>query len=513
MACADYSKRKSFTFIWKLENASYCWQSNSEFIESPSFTVDEIHEINWELRLYPSTGSDNIGFYLERQDNNKGAETVAIDYELAFLASDGTALRALKRKSVEFRKGGVTGSYEFVSRNEVFTVRRSVFLPQDTLTVRCRMWKSVGEMSKDVQCFARTRIAVEKRSFLWNIENFSTLKDKKETYEIKFHGKGERLMSLELSLTGGLLCDVTRGMVSDETIRFKMIPNYQNMKMCTFQLSVVDASKNTVKCFQHEFWYRDPCGSKDFIRFCTKSELLEKKSTYLPNDVLSLRCECAFSCGSMLQEIEATNSECNVVEKKNSSNLNLDKESEFPVPICILIDNLKSMLNNSSLSDVKLKTKRQTYPAHTFILGARSPVFKCMFSSDMKEKINGCVDIEDLNDNTVLRLLRYIYSAEVGELEWASATQLYEAADKYQILSLKDVCSSHLKNSLCVNNACESLVLADRHQDEDLKVFVQDFILRHGEDIINSKEWEQLAETHLKLAYETMRLKYKEKLN
>ncbi|GBO16393.1 Speckle-type POZ protein [Araneus ventricosus] len=505
MAREDDVKRKCFTFIWKLENASYCWQSNLECIASPSFTVDEIQETNWKLGLRPSIERDNIGFFLQRQVDNKSAESVAIDCELAFLASDGTALHALKRKSVEIRKCGVTGSFEFVSRKEVFVVRRSVFLPQDTLTVRCRMWKSVGGMSKDVQCFARTRIAVEKRSFLWKIEHFSTLKeDKKETYEIKSHGNDERLMSLELFLT--------RGLVSDETVRFKMIPNYQNMKMCTFQLSVVDASKNTVKCFQHEFRYRDPCGSKDFIRFCTKSELLEKKSTYLPNDVLSLRCECAFSCGSMLQEIEATNSECNVAEKKNSSNLNSDKENEFPVPICILIDNLKSMLNNSSLSDVKLKTKSQTYPAHTFILGARSPVFKSMFSSDMKEKINGCVDIEDLNDNTVLRLLRYIYSAEVEELEWVSATELYEAADKYQILSLKDVCSSHLKNSLCVNNACESLVLADLHQDEDLKVFVQDFILRHGEDIINSEEWEQLAETHLKLAYETMRLKYKEKL-
>ncbi|GBN93971.1 TD and POZ domain-containing protein 4, partial [Araneus ventricosus] len=135
-----------------------------------------------------------------------------------------------------------------------------------------------------------------------------------------------------------------------------------------------------------------------------------------------------------------------------------------------------------------------------------------MFSNDMKEKINGCVNIEDFNDNTVLRMLRYVYSAEVEELVWVSAIDLYVAADKYQILSLKDVCSSHLKNSLCVNNACAALVLADLHQDEDLKGFVQDFILRHGEDVINSEQWDQLMETSVKLAAETLRLKYKEKL-
>ncbi|GBM94448.1 Protein roadkill [Araneus ventricosus] len=501
MTSEDDCKRKCFTFIWKLENASYYWQSSLEHIASPSFTVDEIHETNWKLRIYPSIQGDNIEFYLQRKADNKGVERVAIDCELAFLSSDGTALHAWKRKSVEFR--GFQS--ESVSRNDVFSARRSVYLLQDTLTVRCRMWKNAGEMLKDVQCFARTRIAVEKRSFLWSIENFGSLKSHaKKTYVMKSHENGKNFMSLEFFLTGGRLCD--------ETVRFKMIPNYENMKMCTFHLSIVDASQNTVKCFRDEFWYRDPCDSKDFILFSTKSELLEKKSTYLPNDVLSLRCECGFSCGIIVQEIEATNSEWNVVEKKKLNNLNLDKENEFSVPNCILINDFKSLLNNSCLSDVKLKTKYQTYPAHKTILGARSPVFKAMFSSDMREKISDCVDIEDLNDDTVLRLLRYIYSADVEELAWGSATQLYEAADKYEVLSLKDICSSCLRNNLCPGNACETLALADLHQDEDLKGFVQDFILRHGKDVINSEEWEQLMETNTKLAAETLCLKYKEKL-
>ncbi|GBN55474.1 Speckle-type POZ protein-like B [Araneus ventricosus] len=505
MVSKEDSIRKCFTFIWKLENASYCWQSHLEYIESPLFIVDEIHETNWILRLFPSIQRHNIGFYVRRQADNKSLERVITHCELAFLSSDGTALHAFKTTNAEIRKGEGIGSLEFVSRNEVFFARRSVYLPQDTLTLRCRMWKSVGEMSKDVQCFARTRIAVEKRSFLWSIANFSTLKPHgKKTYEIKSHDNGKNFMSLELYLTGGRLCD--------EAVRFKMIPNYQNIKMCTFQLSVVDASKNTAKCFRDEFWCLDLCASKDFTLFCTKSELLEKKNTYLPNDVLCLRCECTFSFRTMQGEIEKVDCDCIDIAKKKSDNHRLDKGNEFPVPICILIDNLKSMLYNSCLSDVKLKTKSQTYPAHKCILSARSPVFEAMFSNDMKEKINDCVDIEDLNDDTVLRLLHYIYSAEVEELEWASAIELYEAADKYQILSLKDVCSSRLKNSLCVNNACEALVLADLHQDEDLKVFVQDFILRHGKDIINSEEWELLMETNLKLAAETLCFKYKEKL-
>ncbi|CAL1262212.1 unnamed protein product [Larinioides sclopetarius] len=290
-----------------------------------------------------------------------------------------------------------------------------MFLPQDTLTARCRLWKSVGEMSKNVQCFARTRIAVEKRSFLWNIKDFSTFSFYKvQTYEIKSHDDDKMLMTLELSIPDGLICD--------ELIRVKIIPDSENTKISTLKLSLLDASKTAIKCFQDDFWHHDSDGSKDYTLFYTKKELLEGKNTYLQNDVLSLFCECSFSCGKRLDEIEMTDSKCSTIKKKEPNSRSLNK---FSVHSCIFIDNFKSMLNDGNLSDVKLKTKRQSYDAHKSILGALSPVFKAMFSNDTKEKINECVDIEDIKDDTLslLCMLQCIYSAEVGELEWTSAIE------------------------------------------------------------------------------------------
>ncbi|CAL1262215.1 unnamed protein product [Larinioides sclopetarius] len=499
MAYEEDSKKKCFTFIWKLENASYCWQNLYGCIDSPSFTVDDLFETKWKLKLYPFL-ENAIGFWLHRQADNKCAESVKIVFELAFLSSDGTVLSAYKVACL-FKNGNSFGTNSFALRNEVFSARKLEFLPQDTLTTRCRIWKSFGDLSKNVQCSARNRIAVEKRSFFWNIKNFSSLKSgEKRTYEIKSHDNDRNFMSLELFLTDGVLCD--------EIIHFRIIPDYQSIKMSTFQLSIVEASKNAVKCFRDEFWSRDSSGSKDFTLFFTMSELLEKKSTFIPNDVLSLLCECAFSFGTMQEEIEKIDSDCIVVAKKKSDTVSTDAKNEFSVAKSSLLDNLKSMFSNSCVSDVKLRTKSQTYLSHKFILSAQSPVFKAMFSNDMKEKISECVDIEDLNDESVSRMLHYIYSAEVEELDWASATELYLAADKYQIINLKDICSSYLKTNLCIDNACEALVLADLHQDENLKGFVQDFIMSHGEDILNSEAWEQLAETNLKLAYETLLLKF-----
>ncbi|GIX69145.1 hypothetical protein CEXT_143201 [Caerostris extrusa] len=47
---------------------------------------------------------------------------------------------------------------------------------------------------------------------------------------------------------------------------------------------------------------------------------------------------------------------------------------------------IELMLHENVLCDVKLRTGAETFPAHWFILSARSPVFRAMCQSDMKEK-------------------------------------------------------------------------------------------------------------------------------
>ncbi|GBM17859.1 TD and POZ domain-containing protein 3 [Araneus ventricosus] len=236
---------------------------------------------------------------------------------------------------------------------------------------------------------------------------------------------------------------------------------------------------------------------------------MENESEYLPNDILTLQCICCFSSGIIRRAIEGVSSDYAIFDN-NSINLCADKADILPKFQKVLNGELKSLLMDGIHSDIKLRARSKSYPAHKCILSARSPVFKAMFSNEMIENIKDCVDIEDLNDDTVFRLLQYIYSAEVEELEWDDATDLYEAADKYQILTLKDICSSYFKIHLCRNNACAALLLADLHHDEHLKSFVQDFILRHAKDIMNSEEWKELMKINLKLAAETMYLQYKE---
>ncbi|GBO33120.1 Speckle-type POZ protein B [Araneus ventricosus] len=168
---------------------------------------------------------------------------------------------------------------------------------------------------------------------------------------------------------------------------------------------------------------------------------------------------------------------------------------------------MKSLYLNQFLTDVELKTK--SFPANKIVLCGRSPVFKAMLTNDMKETNTDCIQVDDLGDDVVEQLLFFLYSDTVETLQWEIASQLYYAADKYEVCKLKEVCSSFLVENLTPTNAGELLLLADTHSDGELKKSVEDFILEHEEQVFGSDEWEMLMETNPLLFMKAMHLKYK----
>ncbi|GFT67766.1 hypothetical protein TNCV_271581 [Trichonephila clavipes] len=67
------------------------------------------------------------------------------------------------------------------------------------------------------------------------------------------------------------------------------------------------------------------------------------------------------------------------------------------------------------------------------------------------------------------------------------AVKLYIAADKYQILQLKDICSNHLSSVASTTNVFDIMYLSFKYQDENLKSAVRKLI---SNDVLNSYRWE-----------------------
>ncbi|CAL1296284.1 unnamed protein product [Larinioides sclopetarius] len=494
---------KCFVFEWKIKNFSYCWHKKGDYLESPSFVVDSIEGTKWKLSLFPRGHTDGnyIGLYLKRDPNCNGPNAgISIEVELSILSWNTFTSDHAMKNSATLTKGANFGYPAFEKRKDIFKLNKYVFLPEDTLAIRCKMWQNDGKSLTIEKCCATTHITVGRRSFLWEIEKFSTLEpDKDNTIFVRSASEERLIMSFNLSLTGG--------QNFDEIFQVQMSSPIQNMFNTTI-FYILNTSGDKEECGRCEFWFDRVYKSRHMTLLLTKERLIAKKSEYLPNDVLTLQCECNYSTGNTFEEVEKVGPGCvNVVIPHLTSSLHSGDNSSPTVEA--LEEDLQWLYTDGFLSDVKLKTNSKTFPAHKIILSTRSPVFKAMFTSNMKEKSSKIVDIEDMDDDTVHRMLLYIYTADIEDLHWESALQLYEAADKYEILMLKMKCSAYLAANLNPNNACGVLVLADLHQDTKLKTAVQKFILRNDQVIINSEKWEWLIENHLKLATDTLCLKYK----
>ncbi|CAL1294621.1 unnamed protein product [Larinioides sclopetarius] len=521
MACKLDTNRKCFTFVWILENFEYCGQKTGQSLKSPTFIVDTIERTKWSLWICPRGYESEswISIFLCREEDSKGSAIIEIDYELAFLASDGSILASRNVYKDEFSKPQTYGFSEFHKREYVFS-KRSTFLPQGMLTVRCRIWKDIGEVECNGQCIARTRISVERKTFLWKIHNFSSFGVGQEIiFRLKSTSDDNLIMSFIF-----FLHKYRRG--KETTTRIKFVHSNPSITFSRFKPYLVDAKDNYVDCGQHEFSppIRDQeaekkglssiAQCKEFMLSLSKDTLMGNKRLYLPNDTLTLCCEYVFSSGIAYEGIEATTYGCpNFLTTSNAvpgniktssvEKLNSDTSSD-------LKRDISSMLQDNFFCDVKLCTESETFPAHRFILSARSPVFRAMLKKDMKKKASDRIDIVDLKSDTVRRMLLYMYTDNLGELKWKSAFDLYIAAKKYEIMTLKEKCSSFLKVNLSLTNACKILLLADLHQDKELKSSAQDFILKNDNSIINSSEWKLLMKRSLQLAAETMLLRYKE---
>ena len=98
-----------------------------------------------------------------------------------------------------------------------------------------------------------------------------------------------------------------------------------------------------------------------------------------------------------------------------------------------------------------------------------------MFESQMVEGLSNKVNIEDVEPEVMNEVLRFIYTGKTLLIDKMSDL-LLAAADKYSLDRLKALCEEALCNNLDVDNAADTLILADLHSAAQLKNQTIEFI-------------------------------------
>ena len=158
-----------------------------------------------------------------------------------------------------------------------------------------------------------------------------------------------------------------------------------------------------------------------------------------------------------------------------------------------LSEDLADYCCSNVLSDIQIKCQDETFDAHQVILSARSPVFKRMLELDMVEKKRKVIEIKEIDSDIVEEILKYIYTGKciVNDVNVDPPTvkQLLEAANMYQLDSLKAFCGEVLISSLVPDNALSLLLLGDMYSAEELKKLALAMVIDNLKTIRRSDEW------------------------
>lgn len=159
-------------------------------------------------------------------------------------------------------------------------------------------------------------------------------------------------------------------------------------------------------------------------------------------------------------------------------------QQKFQVEVSRDVSSFFKMEDN--FSDVVVFVKKKSFFLHKFMLAARSPVFAAMLTNDFIEKKESKIVIKDIEPEVMSKLFDYIYSGEVTNFN-AHASDLFVAADRYEVLGLKELCQVVIIKNLSASDAVPTLLLSDKLNATDLKEEVLKFISRNLRDVMKTR--------------------------
>ncbi|XP_021967243.1 uncharacterized protein LOC110862357 isoform X1 [Folsomia candida] len=136
-----------------------------------------------------------------------------------------------------------------------------------------------------------------------------------------------------------------------------------------------------------------------------------------------------------------------------------------------------AMLESGERSDVTFVTRdEQRVPAHRLILSMHSAVFAAMFAAEMKEKTDGVVELVDMGGDALKILLKFVYIGELDDKWGQFYGEIINAAEKYQLTSLTNICDKLLPTLVSWENCVELLKLTELHGMAGAKEGIEKFM-------------------------------------
>lgn len=130
--------------------------------------------------------------------------------------------------------------------------------------------------------------------------------------------------------------------------------------------------------------------------------------------------------------------------------------------------------------------------AHKNVLCAASPFFFNALNSDMKEKEEGVIRLEETSKAIMEGVLEFMYTGHV-EVSKENVYELFTKADYFILPSLKSFCSNFIIDILCFSNCITAYYFAMSYEWEELVKETRAFILSNFVAVAETEDFLNLS--------------------
>ncbi|GFW15367.1 speckle-type POZ protein [Trichonephila clavipes] len=252
-----------FIYIWAIGNfpALLCPFP----LISPLFIIDDCGKSHWRIVIAES--AQYIQYVVQRQDDNE-PQTVCHSSEISLLDTEGCPL-ITEIFYCSFKKGGTCINLTFALISDVFGLRRDKFLSNETLTLRFRCFSIQKKTNRINMCCARTRLDIQRRSFLWTIRNFSSLRE------------GESV-SRALRITENKWLYLTLQLTEEGNVNMRFASNVEVRFNCRISIFDMTGKSRTI------LFCRSQIDDPQHFDLMEKAYLEANRESFLPVGILTL---------------------------------------------------------------------------------------------------------------------------------------------------------------------------------------------------------------------------------
>jgi BTB/POZ domain len=335
--------------------------------------------------------------------------------------------------------------------------------------------------------FCDTSLSAKSVELIWKIPQYSHRK--------QIFASGQKIWSPEYvlkrsdkscSVTVNFYLDLFCPSINESSDSEKWISIFVRTKgeqLCQhvhhIQIALLDQAGN--EFISNRFHRKVPFPSEGWgwKKFFRQSVLENPVNNLLPDDTLTFSCQ-----------IEETDGESEICEcpKETAQTIGIWRR---------LVEDLGTLLQSKTSSDVQFMVKKVKISAHKNILASRSPVFADLLRQKIQENKTKTIKIHDVQPDVFNQLLQFIYT---GQCEVPhSAENLFIAAEKYEIQELKEICEKDLQKKLVLDNAVHLLDFSDTYQAKNLKESVLVFIKKNAVELVKKAATCELTNSIKKL--------------